>query len=399
MRNGARLLSVLLAGAGFVSARAAWADAAPAPACQSQPGVEPVAGSAVPGTLPAFRFTPPDYGYYTMSKHALAWYAFELRDGSGELVPIDAAPAPDGTGRILLRPARALAPGEAELSYLDDCGGYYAPRLLDPPMRKRVSYQVGPAVALPTRVGAVAVRSIEYHADAPDCHRPVDATVTLEVQPTPELLAFRALATLDARLARPSDVHLGTRFDEARQAFRVSVGVPCREELGGAPGPSTFELHAAIVGLAASIEPASVSFTVDCSERPAGAGAPFCAGSGGGYAEPSAGPEAGVPADIVDAGTAPDARPVVADAQVVTARSDGAPEHAPDAAVGSAPALATRSSGGCSVGPPWSRPTGAGAALVLLVLAAIGGRRRAHFGGRHSASRGTRRCSAGAASG
>lgn len=242
--------------------------------------IRPYDGARVPANIPALAFnvyTPPVDGG-----------TFELRGPDGGLVPLtiehQAVPP------VWL--ARLSAPLEVDAGYVASlpCGSA-------PGGVRSIRFETSPAMPLPSSVGTLTAFAPQPEARVgPLCNSLLSGVqARLELVPSAELEAFMpvTMLTLNAStMTYPwATGGYGYGFHQYDPQFsnRLDrVYVVCEGSTGGLPqGATTFELHAAVAGSAATWTPASVTVTLTCD---GGSAAPQDAGIAeqpDGGAEPS----------------------------------------------------------------------------------------------------------------
>jgi MYXO-CTERM domain-containing protein len=233
--------------------------------CYAPPSTWPPAGETVPANVPAFLFIAATYN--TMGPRTLDSYAIELRDGNGVLVPtaIELAgsrpflqQASGSNEQYFVRPQRALAAGEAVLSFLDDCGTYVDAPLV-PRARREVRFKVGPAVTLPTSLGTVRVTGLQQVPDSQCRNRLVDFELLLDP-------ALAKLPLLRILMSSPEGALGGTlmRYAPGRLVGHL-LGWCGPDRQPGYLGQGTTLVSIAVdFGAAMPLAPLTLSVTFDC---------------------------------------------------------------------------------------------------------------------------------------
>jgi hypothetical protein len=384
---------LLLLSCTTVSIGVAHAESMAVRGCYSAPSVTPAPGTQIPANLPAFVFRPAQYAY-PIAQRTIDQYALELRSSPGNvLVPFTLEVQADGS--YLVKPQQLLAAGSVVLSFLDNCGSYIYYDILDAPVRnERFTYTVVAAVPIPTTLGTVTVKSISYTTQSYSCDRPTWASATLDLVMPPEFTAF-PLINLRVWI---KDRSYDRQYDRvaAENLIRVSLTAHCfpssYDPLEG--GTNQVKVEAMVVGTANWLQAAPVDVTIDCSPRPADAGAPFCVLD---ETKPDGGGDLGP--DTRSVNLKPDADPVIRDSGSVWVVVEGpADPAAADSGAGvieghgpgqemdaSGPGAATmdpspvRSSSdgcGCTLGGRQDSGIGSKARALGLILAALAAIRR-----------------------
>jgi hypothetical protein len=243
--------------------------------CTEAVSIIPAAGSTIPANVPAFRiWRGQSYGVGLRPIESLQ---FELRDASGALWPLNVESQGEESHRLVPRPG--LAPGEVVLSFLDECSkGEYMPKVTPAVRNDAHRYTIVAPSPFPTRLGALQARVIGYDIQqTANGDELVFGQVRFQLDPTPELAAFRPL--LELELIHPDGfaLRLWPEPEPKSGRFEFQSGIACFDQLGkmlAGKKRETFGLRARLPGVTQSIEPMSVTLEVDCSKRELGADPP-----------------------------------------------------------------------------------------------------------------------------
>jgi hypothetical protein len=235
--------------------------------------VIPATGNTIPANVPGLPLYLNDD---SRLPRTLEYHDIQLRDDAGALVPHTVAAYPV-YGHVI-RPGRELAIGEATLTFLEDCPLGQKERLATPVRNEGYRYTVAPASPFPTRIGAISARVTGYRWHPAQPEHPSYPIIRFELQPTPELYAFRA--TLELALKQElkqersywsGSIPFWPRDTASADPNVLEVGYGCDNQVVGGARMATlsFELTARLPGADQLVIPSlPVTVEVDCSERP-----------------------------------------------------------------------------------------------------------------------------------
>jgi MYXO-CTERM domain-containing protein len=375
----------------------------PAPCTPAQ--VAPAAGS-VPSGAPALAFVR-TAGWALPPPHPDAGpQTFRILDPQGAEVPAATLSDPWWGGATLLIPVSPLPVAAGyQVAYDEACTRGWP----ETPTPRRPSFDVVAPVSLPTSPGTLrpahrVVGPRTVFAGGGLCYATVEAVaIDVAIDPTPELLAHRALAgfaiTVDGQPHSRifyGDAPLGCDGLLHVRTLHAACGARGPGEHGGSPdygltlGEHTVAVRAHVAGAAGDTSEVSTTLTFSCADAGAGSDTRDAAACAAPDASADASTEAGSSVDAgVDAADAADAAASDSgsEAAVDVADASGRPAAAavdgsiaavrPDAAIPPAPATSVGgdADSGCSAASSGA-PSGSAFALLAAVLAAVRRRSR-----------------------